>query len=484
MNVRLPKVSLGFLRPSSVRGRLTLQYTVIFSLTLVVAAALLYGVLTWIIYWNIDSELQDEANYVKQYIQFAPTGQPTLVANGAAGSDDLNAIFRLAQISDASGRLVKQSPELKGLGFSLEPSELKRILVERPTFITHGWPRQEEIRFANAVLRGPGNQPYLLQIGARLKPINDALDTFLWVMLMLLPVTVASSAVAGSIMAQRTLKPVADITHAAQKITASNLSQRIPVVAAGDELAELAQTCNEMIARLEASFQQMNEFAANVSHELRTPLQAIQGETELALISEAPLAECRRVLESNLEEIDRLNRMIRNLLVLAQADAGQVRPRLEALDLNELVRDLVEQMQVVAAAREVALRAVTAAPVPVQADSLRLRQMVLNLIDNALKYTPPGGRIEVRVERQLGRARVQVRDTGIGIDPADLPHIFERFYRADKSRSRTAGAVDGCGLGLPMVKWVAELHRGSVEVTSTPGQGSSFTVNLPMAGVA
>ncbi len=485
MKLRVPLPSLGFLRPSSVRGRLTLQYTVIFSLTLVVAAALLYGVLTWIIYWNIDSELQDEANYVKQYIQFGPNGQPVLAAAGASvnGSDDLNAIFRLAQISDASGRLVKQSPELKGLGFSLEPSELKRILVERPTFITHGWPRQEEIRFANAVLRGPGDQPYLLQIGTRLKPINDALDTFLWVMLMLLPVTVASSAVAGSIMAQRTLKPVADITHAAQQITVSNLSQRIPVVASGDELAELAQTFNEMIARLEGSFQQMNEFAANVSHELRTPLQAIQGETELALVSEASLAECRRVLESNLEEIDRLNRMIRNLLVLAQAEAGEVRPRLEALDLNELVRDLVEQMHVVAAAREIGLRAVTSAPVPIRADSLRLRQMILNLIDNALKYTPPGGHIEVRVERQQGRARLQVRDTGVGIEPADLPHIFERFYRADKSRSRST-AVDGCGLGLPMVKWVAELHHGSVEVASTPGHGSSFVVNLPMAGVA
>lgn len=484
MKLPLPSLRFGFLKPTSVRGQLTLQYTLVFSVILVLAAGLLYAVLTWIIYWNIDSELQDEANFVKQYIQFDAKDQPILAVAGATDSGDLNAIFRLAQISDASGHLVKQSPELKGLGFSLEPGELKRILVERPTFTTHGWPREEEIRFANAVLRGPKNQPYLLQIGARLKPINDALATFLWVMLMLLPVTVVISAVAGSVMGKRTLKPVADVTRAAQLITASNLSQRIPVTG-GDELAELAQTCNAMIARLEASFQQMNEFAANVSHELRTPLQAIQGETELALVSQAPLAECRRVLESNLEEIDRLNRMIRNLLVLAQADAGQVQPRLEAMDLNELVRDLVEQMQVVAAARNIGLRAVTSAPVPLRADSLRLRQMMLNLIDNALKYTPPGGRIEVRVERHPGRARVQVRDTGVGIEAEDLPHIFERFYRADKSRSRGgAGAPDGCGLGLPMVKWVAELHHGNVEVASIPGQGTSFTVNLPLAGVA
>ncbi len=225
------------------------------------------------------------------------------------------------------------------------------------------------------------------------------------------------------------------------------------------------------------------DFIAGVSHELRTPLQSMQGETELALVNQAPLHECRRVLESNLEEIDRLNRMIRNLLVLAQADAGEVKPRLEPMDLNELVRDLVDQMRVVASAREVRLRAFTSAPVPIMADGLRLRQMMLNLLDNALKYTPAGGWVEVRVDRRHGVARVQVSDSGVGILAEDLPHIFERFYRADKSRSRGGGA-DGCGLGLPIVKWVAETHGGRVEVHSVPGAGSEFQVHLPLAGGA
>jgi signal transduction histidine kinase len=189
------------------------------------------------------------------------------------------------------------------------------------------------------------------------------------------------------------------------------------------------------------------------------------------------------VLESNLEEIDRLTRMIRNLLVLAQADAGEVKPRVESIDLNELVRDIVEQMQVVAGARAIRVRAYTANPVPVRADPMRLRQMMLNLIDNALKYTPEGGQIDVRVERQSATARVRVRDTGVGISAEDLPHIFERFYRADKSRTRD-GNVDGCGLGLPIVKWVAEMHGGQVEVSSAPGQGSVFTVSLPLAASA
>jgi heavy metal sensor kinase len=345
---------------------------------------------------------------------------------------------------------------------------------------------------------GPGGQRYLMQIGTRLKPINDAQDTFLWVMLMLLPVTVALSALGGSIMAKRTLKPMTDMTHAALNISASNLNLRLPTRGRKDELDELAGAFNAMIARLQQSFDKMNEFAANVSHELRTPLQAMQGETELALIERAPLADCRRVLESNLEEIDRLKRMIRNLLVLAQADAGEMRPRLEPMDLNELVRDLVEQMRVVAQARGVELRAHTAAPVPVRADSLRLRQMVLNLIDNAVKYTPAGGHIEVRVERTPGTAhadkegkeardakevRLQVRDTGVGISAEDLPQIFDRFFRADKSRSRGLAGEDGCGLGLPIVKWVAEAHGGSVEVASAPGQGSSFIVHLPLSPV-
>lgn len=482
-------------RPTSTRGQLTFQYTVVFSLLLVLAAGLLYATLNWILFWNIDNDLQSEAALVKQYISFEH-GKPVLRshAQDVDESYDLNTIFNVSQILNTEGLPVKSSPELTAFGYSFEPKQLKGLVAMQPppTFTTMGGRRDEEVRFVNTILLGPGGQRYLMQIGTRLKPINDAQDTFLWVMLMLLPVTVVLSAVGGSVMAKRTLKPVTDMTHAAQTISASNLSQRLPTRGHPDELDELAETFNAMIARLQQSFDKMNEFAANVSHELRTPLQAMQGETELALIARAPLAECRRVLESNLEEIDRLNRMIRNLLVLAQADAGEMRPRLEAMDLNELVRDLVEQMRVVAQARGVELRAHTAAPVPLRADSLRLRQMVLNLIDNAVKYTPAGGHIEVKVERVQvhghgaagAQAQVQVRDTGIGISADDLPLIFDRFFRADKSRTRGVSGEDGCGLGLPIVKWVAEIHGGWVEVSSLPGQGSSFIVHLPLAGAA
>lgn len=476
-------------KPSTTRGQLTFQYTVVFSLILMLAAGLLYGTLNWLLYWNIDSELQDEAARLKPYIRF-DHAKPilTYTSQDSDESYDLNTIFFASQIADAQGNLVLQSPELSVFGFSIAPDALRQLMAQQPLpdFTTVGGRRDEEVRLVNTLLVAPDGERYLLQIGARLKPINDALDTFLWVMLMLLPVTVAISVVGGSVMAKRTLKPVTDMTHAAQFITASNLNQRLPTRGRPDELDELAETFNAMIARLQQSFDKMSEFAANVSHELRTPLQAMQGETELALLAQAPLAECRRVLESNLEEIDRLNRMIRNLLVLAQADAGEMRPRLEAMDLNELVRDLVEQMRVVAAARGIELQAFTAAPVPLQADSLRLRQMVLNLIDNAVKYTPSGGHIEVRVTRHQGVAHVQVRDNGVGISAEDLPHIWERFYRADKSRSRLSALDDGsgCGLGLPIVKWVAETHGGSVEVSSTPGQGSNFVVRLPLMGAA
>ena len=470
--------------PSTTRGQLTLQYTLVFSVILIAAAGLLFGILHWIIYWNIDNELQDEAYRVSQYVHFVNHKPELVLAQRNLGKTyTLDSIFRIAQIADAQGRVIKQSPVLAVLGFTLQPSQLRRILNDRATFYTWGAPRAEEIRFANDIIYGPQGHPYLLQIGTRLKPINDALDTFLWVLLMLLPVTIAISAVGGFIMAERTLRPVSDMTWAAQSITASNLSQRLPTRHKGDELDELAETFNAMFARLQESFRKMSEFAANVSHELRTPLQSMQGETELALVNQAPLHECRRVLESNLEEIDRLNRMIRNLLVLAQADAGEVKPRLEPMDLNELVRDLVDQMRVVASAREVRLRAFTSAPVPIMADGLRLRQMMLNLLDNALKYTPAGGWVEVRVDRRHGVARVQVSDSGVGILAEDLPHIFERFYRADKSRSRGGGA-DGCGLGLPIVKWVAETHGGRVEVHSVPGAGSEFQVHLPLAGGA
>ncbi|MGH9413116.1 MAG: sensor histidine kinase [Terriglobales bacterium] len=476
-------------RPSSTRGQLTFQYTVVFSLLLFLAAGLLYFTLNWILFLNVDNGLQSEAALVKQYIHF-DNGKPSLSPKAASDDQDydLNTVFNVSQILNSEGIAVKPSPELTAFGYSVEPKILKSLVAMKPPppFTTEGERRDQRMRIVNTILRGPNGHRYLLRIGTPLKPINDAQDTFLWVMLMLLPVTVVFSAVFGSVMAKRTLKPVTDMTHAARAISASNLSRRLPTRGRRDELDELAETFNAMIARLQQSFAKMNEFAANVSHELRTPLQAMQGETELALIARAPVGECRRVLESNLEEIDRLNRMIRNLLVLAQADAGEMRPHLEAMDLNELVRDLVDQMRAVAQSRDVELRAETSAPVPLHADSLRVRQMVLNLIDNAIKYTPAGGRIEVRVERAAtpaGRieARMLVRDTGIGIAPEDLPHIFDRFYRADKSRTSSAAGVEGCGLGLPIVKWVAETHGGSVEVSSRPGQGSSFLVRLPLA---
>src|SRR6185437_10687252 len=433
-------------RPASTRGQLTLQYTVVFSLMLVLEAGLLYFTLNWILFWNIDNDLQNEAALVKQYIRF-DQGKPVLLSHAPDldESYDLNTIFATSQILNVEGVPVKSSPELAAFGFSFEPKQLKGLVAMQPppTFTTMGGRRDEQVRFVNTILNSADGHRYLMQIGTRLKPINDAQDTFLWVMLMLLPVTVVLSAGGGSVLAKRTLKPVTDMTHAAQTISASNLSQRLPMRGRRDELDELAETFNAMIARLQQSFDKMNEFAANVSHELRTPLQAMQGETELALLARAPVAECRRVL----------------------------------------VRDLVEQMRVVAEARNLDLQAHTSAPVPVRADSLRLRQMMLNLIDNAVKYTPPGGRIEVRVERApaAGRAeaRVQVRDSGVGIAGDDLPFIFDRFYRADKSRTRGIAGVEGCGLGLPIVKWVAETHGGSVEVVSAPGQGTSFTVHLP-----
>jgi heavy metal sensor kinase len=473
----------GFLKATSTRGQLTLQYTLVFSTMLVLAAGLLYGTFRVIVYWDIDNELQDEAARMAKCIKFE-LGVPQLTcANNAGGGDDtpdLNTIWRVSQIADSQGTVLKKSAELTMIGVSLEPQELQKILAERSDFYSYpGGRRGEEVRFANAIIPGPEGKPYLLQVGTRQKPINEALDTFPWLMLALMLPVVVISAVGGSIMAKRTLKPVSDMTQAARSITASNLSQRLPTRGRGDELDALAETFNAMFGRLEESFTNLKEFSANVSHELRTPLQSMQGETELALISQAPLAECRRVMESNLEEIDRLTRMIRNLLVLAQADAGEVKPRFEAMDLNELVRDLVEQMQMVAAMKNIEVTARTANPAPVLGDSLRLRQLTINLIDNAIKYTPSGGRIEVRVERQQRQALLRVRDTGIGIGAEDLPHIFERFYRADKSRSRDGG-TDGCGLGLPITKWIAELHHGSIRVTSAAGQGTEFTVVLPL----
>jgi heavy metal sensor kinase len=310
-----------------------------------------------------------------------------------------------------------------------------------------------------------------------LNDLADMLENLFSIFLYIIPIAVAFSIVGGLYLAHKALKPVHDVTTRARKITAANLDQSIPAREVDDEIGRLINTMNDMIERLHNSFEQVRQFSSDASHELRTPLTIMRGEIELALRSEKTSDEYKEVLASQLEEILRLKSIIDNLLTLGKAEKGALDMKLEEVHLDSLIKDLYDDSELLAHSKHIHVELKKAEPVTIIGDKGRLRQLFLNLVDNAIKYTPDGGNVAISVERQNGSALVAVEDDGIGIPKEDIGRIFDRFYRVDKARSREMG---GTGLGLSIAKWIAELHRGSIVVESELNRGSKFTVSIPI----
>jgi heavy metal sensor kinase len=280
----------------------------------------------------------------------------------------------------------------------------------------------------------------------------------------------------GYVLARKALAPMERLRRSTEEITADRLDRRLPVANAQDELGRLTQTFNAMIGRLERSFAEIRRFTADASHELRTPLTAIRTEAEVALAKPLGLTEHQQLLGSILEECDRLTRLTDQLLALAREDARAARQAQEPVNFAAVVEDVVETMRPLADAKGLRLCVQADGAAWVRGDAARLREVLFNLLDNGIKYTPEGGEIEVRVSRNGREVLVAVRDTGIGIPAEHLPHVFDRFYRVDKARSRAEG---GTGLGLSIAQSIVVAHAGRIDLASTPGQGTTCTVRLP-----
>jgi heavy metal sensor kinase len=319
-----------------------------------------------------------------------------------------------------------------------------------------------------------------LEVGVTGDDVTDTLSILLYILAIAYPATLVVASAGGIFLAGRALSPIDRITKLAQRISAEDLSQRLELDIADDEVGRLARTFNDMIARLDAGFRRQRQFTADASHELRTPLTAVRGQIEVALSREREGDAYREVLKGVNEEVDRLIRLVGSLLTLARADAGEIALASEPVDVGELAGSAVEQVRQSAEQKNIGLAVEGAAGVVVQADQDLLLQLVLNLLDNALKFTPDGGTVAVGWASGDGTTRLWVRDTGLGIAPEHVGRIFDRFYRIDTARNRAEG---GAGLGLSISRWIAEAHGGSLAVESTPGAGSTFTVTLPARGV-
>jgi heavy metal sensor kinase len=473
--------------PRSIRVRLTLWYVVVLAAILALFTGGVYLALRDSLHDSLATSIEDRSDALLGVV-IVDAGGPVLPEGVIAAAveedddDDELAEFddeRFARTYDTTGAVVSDAGGAAA-GVPVDDDSVAAALAgdERWTTVTG---EEETYRVLTQPVVRDGQVAGALEVGQADEEVNEALGALLAIVALAAPITLLLATLGGLFLAARALAPIDNITRLARRITAEDLSQRLDLALPDDELGRLARTFDEMIARLDAAFRRQRQFTADASHELRTPLTALKGQVDVALARPRGPEEYRAVLEGVNEEVDRLIRLVGSLLTLARADAGEIPITRERVTLADAVDGAIEQVAPLAAERQVALSRDGDARVAVSADESLLLQLLLNLLDNAIKYTPPGGTVAVRWEADAARATLLVTDSGIGIPPEHLPHLFERFYRVDTARSRAEG---GTGLGLAISRWIAEAHGGNIAVASEPGRGTTVTVDLPLAGAA
>jgi len=486
----------------SLRFRMTCLYVLVLAATFALAGFIVFRLTSRTLHADLDDLLELRAEGIAESIDtfWAVESQAALRAGrplGTANKVD-NAAFREAaqrwvqertldpvlvdivvQVFGTEGELIASSQPI--LGVSLLPFEdLRPFLPPSARFlnIVSQGPSGERTRFRalSYPVAEEGHLAYVVRVLSPLTSIEASLRKLRLIMFLILPVAVVLSGVAGAWLAGRTLRPIDRLIDSARDISVENLQVRLPVPPTRDELSRLAETFNGMLERVEQGFSFQRQFWEDVAHELKTPLAIMKGEIEVAMKTGVDAPEGRDVLASNLEEVERLIRLIEKMLTLARLDRGGAPLEMRRVDLRSLAARAVEEFRVLAGDKGIDLRFAGPADAPVRGDEARLLGLLYILLDNALKFTPGGGTVGVKVELEAAQARLDVSDTGPGIREDDLPRIFERF-----SRSGPSAAGGGFGLGLSIAKAVVESHGGRIEVRSRPGAGSTFTVLLPLA---
>lgn len=458
--------ALTVLRHPSLRLRLTLWYTALLAVILLLFSAILVLRLTTSLRNNLDETLRTRADLIVSTVR-----NNGVIALDAAQLPRLQG-EQVTRLYDPTGTLLSTDPT----GMENPPSTPDDVAtaLRGKTTIRSISTGENYVRLLTMPLPYPPGG--VLQVGLSEDDNRDAVQQLITIILTLTPLTVLVAAIVGLFLARRALVPVDRITQAARRIEAADLHLRLPEPKTDDEIGRLARTLNALIARLEAAFERQRQFTADASHELRTPLTIMQGELDVTLNRPRNAADYRATLVAVREEVGQLRALVADLLVLARSDDGMT-SLASQVDIALVATAACVALQPLLEARGHALL-LAASPAIVRGTSSDLERLARNLIENAIRYTPQGGRITVSVATLGENAVLRVADTGPGIAPDALPHLFERFYRTDSARARAAG---GSGLGLALAQEIARRHGGEISVTSVVGEGSVFTVALPHA---
>ncbi len=479
---------LPFLR--SLRAQLALWYGGILAFTLLLLSGFTLLLLRQYLTSRADAALElhatDTARTIAATLYRYNTENPGRppspdIEKSFIDNNDLQSWGRYVQIINPYGNPVARSDALKTIPLPRLDEALQDGLNTKTRFDTVRKLGEYPVRIVTVPVVMGRAVPYLVQVGASVEGVDTALTRAANLLLILTPSVFLIALLGGGTLVGRALKPVDDMTQAALTIESRRLDVRIVPPRTDNEISRLASALNEMIARLDTSFRQIERFSADASHELKTPLTTIRGEAEVALMGTKTPEEYKQTLQSIIEETERLSAIVTNLLLLARADANQVKLRQEEVALDEIAMSAYEGVEPLARRKHITLNIAEMDETPLRGDSLWLQQLAANLLQNAVNYTPEGGSVTLSVRREESEkgvfAVLAVQDTGQGIPQEHLAHIFDRFYRVDTGRSREQG---GSGLGLNIVRWIAESHGGTIAVISQVGKGSTFTVHLPI----
>jgi signal transduction histidine kinase len=474
----------------TIRRRLTLWYTVALAVTVLAFGAALYVERRQASVRELDQRLSLESDLAHRWLSqsYKVLGRIVTTANISPALDPaISAYLEAARdyliVADSSGKVLALSDvtrDLNAAALERLTAPLDTLPLTRHSGVLSLSPPIGDVRYLVVPVTDAGPRIGGLLVATTTRQASFGPSDLLRSMLLIAPIILIGAVLVGYWLAGTSLRPVQGIMDEVDAISdGTSLHRRLAVPLSGDEIARLAGTVNGMLARLEKSFGSLHRFTADASHELKTPLMVLRAGVERALTHPGTPAEILQSLDETLAQINQMTEMVENLLTLARADEGRAPLAVEESDLRELVADVAETAGMLGEGAGVtAVHSLPETPVRLAVDRHRIREMLLNIVTNAIKYTPQGGSIALSLEENEDSVTFTVQDSGVGIAAGDLPHIFERFWRADQARSRT-GDRPGTGLGLAITKWIAEAHGGTITVQSRPGRGSVFLVRLP-----